>query len=127
MSAAVDAPAMSGTAPGAKGTVQLRLLIDGEWVSGNGGHLSFVNPSRPAQIVAEGGIAVLADVDRAVMAARGFQRAWSRTRVHERGAVLSRAAAALESEADALGLELSREEGKTLAEGRRRCCVQPKS
>ncbi|MGM9474628.1 aldehyde dehydrogenase family protein [Pseudarthrobacter sp. YS3] len=118
MSAAVDAPATSGTAPGATGTVQLGLLIDGDWVSGNGGHLTSVNPSRPAQIVAEGGTAVLADVDRAALAARGSQRAWSRTPMHERGAVLSRAAAALESQADALGLELSREEGKTLAEGR---------
>ena len=70
MSAAVDAPATSGTAPGAAGTVQLRLLIDGDWVSGNGGDLTSVNPSRPEQIVAEGGTAVLADLDRAVLAAR---------------------------------------------------------
>ncbi|MCO4255946.1 aldehyde dehydrogenase family protein [Pseudarthrobacter cellobiosi] len=118
MSAAVDAPATSGAAPGATGTVQLGLLIDGDWVSGNGGHLTSVNPSRPEEIVAEGGTAVLADLDRAVLAARGSQRAWSRTPIHERGAILSRAAAALESKADALGLELSREEGKTLTEGR---------
>lgn len=118
MSAAVDAPATSGTAPGAAGTVQLRLLIDGDWVSGNGGHLTSVNPSRPEEIVAEGDTAVLADLDRAVQAAHGSQRAWSRTPIHERGAVLSRAAAALESQADTLGLELSREEGKTLPEGR---------
>lgn len=118
MSAAVDAPDTSGTGPGAAGTVQLRLLIDGNWVPGNGGHLTSVNPSRPEQVVAEGGVAVLEDLDKAVLAARGSQRAWSRTPIHERGAVLSRAAAALESQADLLGLELSREEGKTLAEGR---------
>ncbi|WP_427004939.1 aldehyde dehydrogenase family protein [Pseudarthrobacter sp. H2] len=118
MSAALDVPATSGTAPGATGTVQLGLLIDGDWVPGNGGHLTSVNPSRPEEIVAEGGTAVLADLDRAVLAARASQRAWNRTPIHERGAVLFRAAAALESQADVLGLELSREEGKTLTEGR---------
>ncbi len=71
MSAAVDAPATSGAAPGATGTVQLRFLIDRDWVPGNGGHLTSVNPSRPEEIAAEGGPAVLADLDRAVLAARG--------------------------------------------------------
>ncbi|WP_243178588.1 aldehyde dehydrogenase family protein [Arthrobacter humicola] len=118
MSAPVAAPATSGTAPGATETAQLRLLIDGDWVAGNGGHLTSVNPSRPEESVAEGGTAVLADLDRPVLAARVSQRAWNRTPIHERGAVLSRAAAALESQAGVLGLELSREEGKTLTEGR---------
>ncbi|MGO4585779.1 aldehyde dehydrogenase family protein [Arthrobacter sp. 2RAF6] len=69
--------------------------------TGNGGHLTSANPSRPEEIVAEGGVAVLEDLDTAVLAARASQRAWAwnRTPIHERGAVLSRAAATLESQA----------------------------
>lgn len=117
MSAAADAPAKSYTAHSSTGSAQLGLLIGGDWAPGNGGRLISVNPANPEEIVAEGGTAVTADLDRAVRAARGSQREWSRTPIHERGAILTRAAAALESQADVLGFDLSREEGKTLAEG----------
>jgi hypothetical protein len=73
VSATVEAPDTSGTAPGATRRVQLRLLINGNWVPGSGGHLTSVNPSRPEEIVAEGGVAVLEDLDKAVLAARGSQ------------------------------------------------------
>lgn len=96
---------------------QLRLLIGGDWVAGDGGPLASRNPARPDEVVAEGTQAVRADVDRAVRAARAAARAWASTPIHGRGAVLARAAAALEGRADELGLELAREEGKTLAEG----------
>ncbi|WP_413248870.1 aldehyde dehydrogenase family protein [Sinomonas flava] len=97
---------------------QLRLLIGGEWVAGDGAPLASVNPAHPEQVVAEGAQAVPADVDRALRAARAAQREWARTPIHERGAVLARAAAELEERAEELGLELTQEEGKTLAEGR---------
>ncbi|MFD1210769.1 aldehyde dehydrogenase family protein, partial [Arthrobacter sp. GCM10027362] len=45
-------------------------------------------------------------------------RDWARTPAHERGAVLQAAAAVVEANAEAWGLELAREEGKTVAEGR---------
>nr|WP_229233081.1 aldehyde dehydrogenase family protein [Corynebacterium cyclohexanicum] len=105
-------------APGADAPVALRLLIGGEWVAGSGAPLVSRNPARPQQVVAEGTQAVPADVVRAMSAARAAQREWGLTPIHERGAVLARAAAALEARADQYGLELAREEGKTLAEGR---------
>lgn len=110
-----DAGPVASSAPA---PVPLRLLIGGEWVAGDGAPLASRNPARPEQVVAEGTQAVPADVDRALRAARAAQREWGRTPIHERGAILARAAAVLEGHADQHGLELAREEGKTLAEGR---------
>lgn len=107
----------SAVAGGSAAPAQLKLLIAGDWTVGDGQRLASVNPASPGEVVAEGQNAVPADVDRAVRAARAAQREWSRTPIHERGAVLVRAAAALEAQSPGLGLELSREEGKTLAEG----------
>lgn len=107
----------STVARGSAAPAKLRLLIAGDWILGDGQRLASVNPASPEEVVAEGQNAVTADVERAVRAARAAQRQWSRTPIHERGAVLVRAAAALEAQAHRHGLELSREEGKTLAEG----------
>ncbi|GAB3271877.1 aldehyde dehydrogenase family protein [Sinomonas notoginsengisoli] len=109
-----DAP----VAPGTGRPVPLRLLIGGEWVAGGGAPLTSRNAAHPEQVVAEGAQAVPADIDRAMSTARAAQREWGRTPIHERGAVLARAAAVLEARADRHGLELAREEGKTLGEGR---------
>lgn len=99
-------------------TAALRHLIAGRWEEGTGTPLVSGNPARPDQVVAEGLQASPADVDRAVAAAAAAARDWSRTPVHERGAVLLRAAEVLEGRSEGLGLELAREEGKTLAEAR---------
>ncbi|GAB4098370.1 aldehyde dehydrogenase family protein [Sinomonas halotolerans] len=112
--AAHDAAPVAAPVPA---PVPLRLLIGGEWVAGDGGPLTSANPARPGQVVAEGTQAVPADVDRAMRAARAASREWARTPIHERGAVLARAAGELEARAGALGLELAREEGKTVPEG----------
>ncbi|MDQ4489141.1 aldehyde dehydrogenase family protein [Sinomonas sp. ASV486] len=108
---------LGGVISAASSPVPLRLLIGGEWLMGDGAPLASRNPARPDEVVAEGTQAVVADVNRAMRAARAAAREWSRTPIHERGAVLARAAAALEARAGQLGLELAREEGKTLAEG----------
>src|SRR3954470_1474484 len=99
-------------------TVDLQHYIAGRWESGGGGLLTSINPARPAEIVASGRQAGTAEVDRAVAAAGRAARDWARTPAHERGAVLLAAAAHLEASAEAWGLELAREEGKTVAEGR---------
>ncbi|WP_040796006.1 aldehyde dehydrogenase family protein [Nocardia higoensis] len=99
------------------GAVDLRHYVGGRWEEGGAGPLVSTNPARPDEIVAAGREATAADVDRSVSAARAAARAWARTPVHERGAILIRAAAGLEAEAAPLGRELAREEGKTLAEG----------
>ncbi|MEV6926713.1 aldehyde dehydrogenase family protein [Dactylosporangium sp. NPDC051485] len=95
----------------------LQLLIDGEWRDGSGPLLRSVNPAHPHETVAEGATATGAEVERAVTAAAAAADGWRRTPHHDRGAILARAAVALRTEADAFGVELSREEGKLAAEG----------
>lgn len=76
-----------------------------------------MNPSRPDQAVGEGLLASVADVDEAVASAGRALSEWVATPVHERAAVLERAAGLLDSAAAAWGRELAAEEGKTAAEG----------
>src|SRR5690349_18217159 len=74
------------------------------------------NPSDVTDTVgafARGGVA---DVDLAIAAARAAFPAWSRTAPSRRGAVLKATAVALEARREDLARQLSREEGKTLAE-----------
>ena len=97
--------------------VELQHYIAGTWFQGDGGIITSVNPARPAETVAHGLQAGPADVERAMASAVAAKHGWARTPAHERGAVLLRSAAILEANAQAWGLELAREEGKTLAEG----------
>lgn len=96
----------------------LRQFIAGKWEDGEAARLSSANPARPQETVAEGNQASVEQLKQAVAAASDAARSWAAVPMHERGAVLLRAAALLEGSADELGLELAREEGKTLAEGR---------
>jgi acyl-CoA reductase-like NAD-dependent aldehyde dehydrogenase len=112
-----EAPSQPSPIPASTASAQLRLLIDGEWVTGTGEPIESVNPSKPEEVVAAGHAAVTADLDRAVGGARRSLQAWRRLPIHDRGLVLTRAAAILEARAGILGLELTREEGKTVAEG----------
>lgn len=99
-------------------TITLRHLIDGRWREGTGPLLESGNPALPGETVASGRTATPADVHEAMAAARAAARAWARTPMHERGAVLAGAAEIVTARAEQWGLELAREEGKTLAEGR---------
>jgi len=110
---------MATVAPSAALAVEqdLQLLIAGEWREGRGTWLTSENPARPSEIVASGPAATPDDVDLAVRAANAAQPAWSATPPHERGAILTRAAAIVAGSASEWGSELAREEGKTLAEG----------
>lgn len=97
--------------------VQIQNLIAGQWCDGAGTVGERRNPARPDEVVATVVRATIADVDRAVDAATDAARRWARTPIAERGAILMRAAATLDAGADAIGAELTREEGKTLLEG----------
>lgn len=97
--------------------IELQNLIAGRWSTGGGGALASTNPARPGEIMAEGFSATAADADSAVRAAAAAAHAWAATPAHERGAVLRRAAAIVAESAEAWGLELAREEGKTMPEG----------
>ncbi|GAA5225739.1 aldehyde dehydrogenase family protein [Paeniglutamicibacter antarcticus] len=99
-------------------TVQLNLLIDGNWIQGTGTELVSSSPTDPEHVVAAGGTATEADVHTAMAAARAAADGWAATPMAERGTYLLRAAAIITANADAWGTELAREEGKTFAEGR---------
>ena len=96
---------------------ELRHLIAGQWRNGTGSQVQSRNPAMPGVIVAEGNSALAADVGDAVCAARSALLGWAATPIHARGAVLAAAAAVVDQHAEAWGLELTIEEGKTKAEG----------
>ncbi len=98
-------------------TASIEHLIAGQWFSGSGDAVRSLNPARPGEVVAEGGTVGTADVDAAVAAAVDAAASWAATPIHQRGAVLLAAADVVDRNADAWGLELATEEGKTKAEG----------
>jgi acyl-CoA reductase-like NAD-dependent aldehyde dehydrogenase len=95
----------------------LKQLIGSQWRDGRGKAHQSTNPAHPTEIVAQGANATDADAAEAVAQASSAGDKWRRTPHHERGAILRRAAVALADRADVLGVELTREEGKSLAEG----------
>ena len=96
---------------------ELRQLIAGQWRAGSGDAVRSVNPTRPTVVVAEGNCATVTEVDSAVAAAGEARSSWARTPIHQRGAILLAAATIVDRNAQAWGLELATEEGKTMAEG----------
>src|SRR4051794_31774837 len=98
--------------------VRLSSYVGGEWVEGAGPEQTDRNPARPAEVVATYGLAGEADFERAVAAAESAFDGWRLTPMHERAAVLSRAAALLEADTVELAGELCREGGKTMPESR---------
>ena len=90
-------------------------LIDGEWVEGEA--VPNVNPANTAEVVGQYARATAADAERAVAAAKAAFPAWSRSGPLERHAVLRKAADEITARKEEIGTLLSREEGKTLAEG----------
>ena len=95
----------------------IRHLVAGQWRTGSGAALVDSNPARPDEVVAEGVLAGNEDIDAAVAAARDAFPRWAATPAPVRGRILDRAADILDRHAEEWGTELSREEGKTLAEG----------
>ena len=97
--------------------MNLSHLVNGEWTAGTGPETLNANPARPQDVVAsyrevDGDL-----IDLAADAAAHTALGWRRTSVHQRAAVLDRAAALLTSRREDLGRELSQEEGKPLGEG----------
>ena len=90
-------------------------LIDGEWVGGEAA--PNVNPANTAEVVGYYVRGTAEDAKRAIAAAKAAFPAWSRSGPLQRHEVLKKAAAEILARKDELGTLLSREEGKTLAEG----------
>ncbi|WP_306151672.1 aldehyde dehydrogenase family protein [Roseovarius sp. MMSF_3281] len=91
-------------------------FIAGSWADGNDATRN-INPSDTNDVIAEFARGSAEDVDRAVEAARTAFPAWSRSTPQRRHDILKRASDEVITRADELGRILSREEGKTLAEG----------
>src|SRR5690606_2792318 len=90
-------------------------LIAGEWVGGDG--IANINPSDTNDVVGTYARATVEDTKAAIAAAKAAFPAWSRSGILERHAILRRTADEILARKDELGRLLSREEGKTLAEG----------
>jgi aldehyde dehydrogenase (NAD+) len=90
-------------------------LIDGQWTAGVAA-ADNINPSDLDDTIGRFAQGTAADVDAAIAAATRAQRAWARS-TQLRADVLDRAGRLIEARRDELGRLLSREEGKTLAEG----------
>jgi acyl-CoA reductase-like NAD-dependent aldehyde dehydrogenase len=82
-----------------------------------GDPLDVINPAE-GRAFASVAAASAADVDAAVQAAAGAQRAWSELAVSKRGEILGRAAHHAEEHLDELVPLLTREQGKTLRDSR---------
>ena len=91
-------------------------FIAGEWVDGSTVTRD-INPSNTNDLVGEYAQADAAQTNAAIEAAHAAFPAWSRTTPQERHDILLRASTEILARREELGRLLSREEGKTLAEG----------
>ena len=91
-------------------------LIAGEWVSARNARPN-INPSDISDIIGYYAQADGDDAVRAIAAARDACSGWSRSTPQERFDILDRAGSLILERRNDLGRLLSREEGKTLAEG----------
>lgn len=94
---------------------QKQNFIGGSWVSGEAA--ANINPSNTADIVGHYARADAGQAKDAIAAAKAAFPAWSRSGLMERHAILRRASDEILARKEELGRLLSREEGKTLAEG----------
>jgi aldehyde dehydrogenase (NAD+) len=76
-----------------------------------------INPSNTNDVIGEYARASVEDTKAAIAAAKAAFPAWSRSGILERHAILRKTADEILARKDELGRLLSREEGKTLAEG----------
>ena len=90
-------------------------LIGGTWTGADA--IENINPSDTSDIVGLYARADASDVNAAIAAAKAAFPAWSRSGILERHAILRKAADEIMARKEELGRLLSREEGKTLAEG----------
>ncbi len=94
-------------------------FVAGEWTAARGGRTyERHNPWRPSEVVGEFPSSSAEDVDAAVAAAAGAFPEWSRLPAAKRGAILTRAAAVIDSRVEDIAQDMTREMGKPLRESR---------
>lgn len=97
---------------------QPALFIRGEWITARQRESRpLVNPASLEEI-GRVPMATQADLDSALEAAARAARAWRDTTAYERSAILRRAADLIRARAEGIATQLTREQGKTLAEAR---------
>ncbi len=92
-----------------------RNYIDGEWVDGEA--VPNVNPSDTNEVVGQFARATAADAKRAIAAAKVASHSWARSGIQQRYEILKAASDEILKRKEEIGRQLSREEGKTLADG----------
>jgi acyl-CoA reductase-like NAD-dependent aldehyde dehydrogenase len=97
-------------------TETFRNFVAGDWIAAADAAPN-VNPSNTGDVVGEYARGTAADVDAAVEAAKAAFPAWARSGLLQRHDILRKVGDELAARKDELGRLLSREEGKTLAEG----------
>ncbi|MBO6815225.1 MAG: aldehyde dehydrogenase family protein [Rhizobiaceae bacterium] len=90
-------------------------LIGGQWTGTE--TRPDINPSNTNDVVGEFSSATRQDAEQAIAAAKAAFPAWSRSGIMERHTLLRKTAQEIRARSDEIGYLLSREEGKTLAEG----------
>ncbi len=93
-----------------------RNLIAGEWIESEDA-TDDINPSNTDEVVGRYARGSKADAERAIAAAKAAFPAWSRSGIQQRYEILKKASDEILARKEELGRLLSREEGKTLAEG----------
>lgn len=96
-------------------THHYKNLINGDWVAE--AFRPNVNPSNTADIIGDYAVATEGEALSAIAAARAAAPGWARSGIMQRHAILRTASDEILARKDELGTLLSREEGKTLAEG----------
>ena len=95
-----------------------QLLIDGQWQAAASGRTIPVRNPATGEVIGTVAHAGLVDLDRALAAAAQGFAVWKTTSVHERQAVMRKAAQLLKERADAIAQVLTQEQGKPLAEAK---------
>lgn len=94
-------------------------FVAGRWTAaGNGRTYERHNPWRPSEVVGEFPSSSAEDVDAAVSAAADAFGEWAGMPAAKRGAILTRAAAVIESRVEDIAQDMTREMGKPLRESR---------
>jgi aldehyde dehydrogenase (NAD+) len=98
---------------------ELANYIGGEWVPADSGRVfASHNPARPSELVAELPASGEEDVRRAVAAAEAAFANWSGQSGPARGAILSKAADAVDRRVEQIAQDMTRDMGKPLRESR---------
>ncbi len=92
--------------------------VGGEWLRGDR-VAQDINPARPSEVVASAALADVRIATDAILAADNAFGPWRATPAPARGEILRRAGELIDQRASDIARDLSREEGKTLAEALR--------